>query len=239
MEKLVYALWGRGGDRDALGASLRTEVAPALIDAGARYLSISVADARVAAGDSLRIGSMESPKDALVSLWLPMSFERDAVEASLGSVAARVAGYLVCESRPLITPTSRLGSPGDPTDGFHLVTCLSARDDLTHDEFVRRWHGPFSEVAIGLQSTFDYARNEVVRPLTADAPNWDAIVEEAFPIAALTERAAFFDAGDDEALLAERERQMFEAVQEFLDLTSVESHPMSQYVFEPGPDLPS
>lgn len=236
MEKLMYALWAEGGDGEAMGARLRSDIVPVLQGEGARYLSVAVADDRVAAGGELRIGSMPAAKDAMVSLWLPVSFDRSGVEAALSSVAERIAGYLVSESRPLVTPLTALGGPGEATDGFHLVTCLCSREDIDHDEFVRRWQGPFSEVAIGLQSTFDYVRNEVIRPLTLDAPPWEAIVEEGFPAKAITQRAAFFDA-DDAAILAEREQAMFEAVQQFLDLGSVESHPMSQYVYEAGPDV--
>jgi hypothetical protein len=237
VEKLIYALWAPDGDRELFSRRLRSEVAPKLLGAGARYLSISVADDHVGAGWPLRIGSMQQPKDAMISFWLRVGHDRAECEHALAAESARIAGYLVSESRPLVTPAANLGAIGERTTGFHLVTCFGKREDLDHREFIHRWHGAFSEVAIGLQSTWDYVRNEVVRPLTKDAPRWDGVVEEAFPIAALDEPAAFFDVGDDEDLLSERQQAMFEAVQQFLDISTVESHPMSQYVYEPGPDV--
>jgi hypothetical protein len=237
VEKLVYALWAPDADTEAFGQRLRYELAPRLLAAGARYLSLAVVDAAVASGSGLRIGSMDLPKDAVVGFWLPVSHDRVGCEEAMADVADRIAGYLVSESRPLVTPAANLGGPGERTAGFHLVTCLGKRDDLDHTEFVHRWHGAFSEVAIGLQSTWDYVRNEIIRPLTEGAPPWDAIVEEAFPIEALDDPSAFFDVGEDEVELASRQQAMFEAVQQFLDLSTVESHPMSQYVYEPGPDV--
>jgi hypothetical protein len=53
------------------------------------------------------------------------------------------------------------------------------------------------DTAIEMQSTFGYVRNEVVRALTPDAPPWDAIVEENFPIGALHDPAVFYDAVGD------------------------------------------
>ena len=57
------------------------------------------------------------------------------------------------------------------------------------------------DTAIETQSTFGYVRNEIVRALTPDAPRWHAIVEENFPLGALTDPAVFYDAAGDPAKL--------------------------------------
>jgi hypothetical protein len=235
MEKLVYVLWR--GERDAIDVpgQLHEVTGPALVEAGARFVKVAVVDDTVAAGEALRIGSRPADKDAVVSFWLEESFRRDEFEAIVGAAADRIAGYLVTESRPLRTPPDHLHGPGGRTDGFHLVTCIRRRADLTHGEFIARWHGPFRDTAIKGQNTWDYVRNEIVRPLTPGAPDWSAIIEEGFPIEALDDPAVFFDAAND-ADLADRQGAMFEMVQTFLDLTAVDSHPMSEFVFEPGPD---
>ena len=234
MEKLVYVLWR--GDRDAVDVpgQLHEVTAPALIDAGARFVKMAVVDDSVARGEALRIGSQPVDKDAVISFWLEESFRRQELEAIVAAAADRVAGYLVTESRPLRTPPSHLHGAGERTDGFHLVTCIRRRGDLSHDDFIARWQGPFRDTAIDGQNTWDYVRNEIVRPLTPDAPDWSAIIEEGFPIEALDDPAAFFGATTD-ADLAERQARMFETVQTFLDLTTVDSHPMSEFVFEAGP----
>lgn len=235
MEKLVYVLWR--GDRDAIDVPghLREVTAPALVDAGARFVKISVVDSDVAAGEALRIGSQPVDKDAVVSFWLEQSIERAECEAIVAAAADSIAGYLVTESRPLRTPAEMLPGSGQRTDGFHLVTCIRKLAELTHDEFIAQWHGPFRDTAIDGQNTWDYVRNEIVRPLTPDAPDWSAIVEEGFYIGALDDPAVFFGAANDEELAA-KQGGMFEMVQTFLDLTAVDSHPMSEYVFETGPN---
>jgi hypothetical protein len=236
MEKLVYVLWR--GDRDAVDVpgNLHEVTAPALMEAGARFVKMSVVDDAVAAGEALRIGSQPADKDAVVSFWLEESIQRFDCEAIIAAAADTFAGYLVTESRPLRTPSVYLHGPGERTDGFHLVTCIRGREDLSQDEFITQWHGPFRDTAIDGQNTWDYVRNEIVRPLTPDAPGWSAIVEEGFPIEALDDPAVFFDAVGDEDRLATQQNRMFEMVQTFLDLTAVDSHPMSEYVFEVGPD---
>ncbi|MGI9600436.1 MAG: EthD domain-containing protein [Acidimicrobiales bacterium] len=236
MEKLVWVLWRGDRDAESFGRTLIEDVAPGLAAAGARHVVVSVVDEAVARGHGLRIGSMDPAKDAVVTFWLEESFRRGECEAILDAAADRVAGYLVCESRPLRTPPDRAGSPGGRVDGFHLVTCLGRRDDISYDEFIAEWQGPFRDTAIDGQDTFDYVRNEVVRALTPEAPAWSAVVEEGFPLDALDDPAVFFDAVGDADRLAAHQTGMFEAVQKFLDLTSVESHPMSRYVFESGPD---
>ncbi|MDH3707756.1 MAG: EthD domain-containing protein [Acidimicrobiia bacterium] len=235
MEKLVYVLWRRSIEPDAFARDLVADVGPALVASGARFVTVSVVDEAVAAGATLRIGSMDPPKDAVVTFWLEESFRRAEAEAMLVQASADQAGYLVAESRPLRTPPERQGPPGGRTDGFHLVTCIRKRPDLSHDEFIAEWHGPFRDTAIDGQDTFDYVRNEVVRPLTPDAPDWSAVVEEGFPAGALADPAVFFDAVGDPDRLAAQQTRMFEGVQRFLDLAAVESHPMSRYVFESGP----
>jgi hypothetical protein len=72
----------------------------------------------------------------------------------------------------------------------------------------------------------------VVRPLTPDAPTIDGIVEECFPIEALTDLHAFFDAvGDDDRLAANLGR-MNESVERFGASASIDVVPTSEYVMQ-------
>ena len=109
-------------------------------------------------------------------------------------------------------------------------TCIAKRADLDRARFIDIWYSVHRQVAIETQSTFSYVRNEVVRALTPDAPAWDAIVEEGFPIEALDDPRVFYDAVDDEALFRENLQKMVESAGSFLDLERVSSHPMSHYV---------
>ena len=230
MEKLAYVVWKRGDEPDARFAQRLLEEAAPRLRARAERLCISVVDDDVAAGAKLRLGKGDPPKSALVSFWLEQSQERAEAEAILRAACERIAGYLVVESRPLVNRTQR-APRGSRTPGFSLVTCIEAKDGLSHDEFIRLWYTVQRDTAIETQSTFGYVRNEIVRALTRDAPRWHAIVEENFPLGALTDPAVFYDAAGDPAKLRANQERMFRAVQGFLALDRVESHPMSEYRF--------
>jgi hypothetical protein len=174
---------------------------------------------------------MDPPKAGMVSFWLEQSQERAAHEHAIAEQTAAMAGYLVVESRPLINDGQR-AAPGERTPGFSYVSCIRPRTGLTHDEFIHLWYTVQRDMAIETQSTFSYVRNEIVRPLTAKAPPWAAVVEECFPIGALDDPMVFYDARGSAEVLAAHQRRMFEAVQTFIALDSIECHPMSEYVFE-------
>jgi hypothetical protein len=237
MEKLAYVLWKRGDEADEVfKRRLLEETAPRLLalPAAPLRLRISVADDDVAAGKRLRLGRMDPPKAAFVSFWMEQAQERGGVERVLSGTCGRFAGYLVVESRPLVNRTARAGAR---TPGFALVSCIEPKDGLAYDEFLRLWHEQQRACAIETQATFGYVRNEIVRALTPDAPGlpplprWAAIVEENFPLAALSDPAAFYDAVGDPAKLKRNLARMLDTCQGFLAQERVESHPMSEYVF--------
>ena len=230
MEKLAYVVWKRAADSDeSFQARLLEEVAPRL-RARSAQLRVSVVDGDVAAGAKLHLGKLEPRPSGLVSFWLEQSQERAACEALLAGAASRSAGYLVVESRPLVN-ASRRAPAGARTPGFALVSCIEAKDGLSKEEFIRLWYEVQRDTALETQSTFGYVRNEVVRPLTPGAPRWDAIVEENFPLGALDDPAVFYDAVGDPEKLRRHQERMFRAVERFLALDRIESHPMSEYDF--------
>ncbi|MCA9509419.1 MAG: EthD domain-containing protein [Myxococcota bacterium] len=229
MEKLVYALWKpTGAGPDAYRDALLHELVPALARAGAVATKVSVADSAVAAGAKLRIDGGLAPKDALVTFWLEQSQDVAPCDALLAAHAAERAGWLVVESRPLVSEVVA-AAPGARTPGFSLCTCVAKREGLSHAEFLDVWYGVHRACAIETQSTFSYVRNEIVRAVTPGAPPFTAIVEEGFPIEALDDPAVFYDAEGDPARLRANAKRMLETCERFLDLARVSSHPMSQY----------
>ena len=245
MEKIACVLWKPAGvPDDVFGKGLRG-AAPELARLGAINVRVNVVDEHVTAGTSARVGTMDPPKAAFVTFWLD---EADAVQGSrsepkasedrqgrtllgaLSAHASRVAAYLVVESIPLRNTTQVVG-PGERTPGFNLVTGIVPKDGLAYDEFIHLWHTEHRKVALETQSTFAYVRNEIVRALTPGAPEWAAVVEESFPIAALTDQAVWYAATGSPARLDENRRRMMQSCLAFLALDRVESHPMSEYVF--------
>jgi hypothetical protein len=234
MEKLVYVIWKRGEEpNEAFKRRLLDEAAPRLCALEIERARISVVDDDVAAGEKLRLGKMAPAKAAFLSFWIEQSQDRAGVERVLSGTCGAFAGYLVVESRPLVNRAARAGAR---TPGFALVTCIEPADGLAYEEFLRIWHEQQRACAIETQSTFGYVRNEIVRALTSNAPGpmvlpkWAAIVEENFPLAALTDPAAFYDAVGDPAKLKRNLKRMIDTCQGFLAQDRVESHPMSEYV---------
>nr|WP_233575852.1 EthD domain-containing protein [Noviherbaspirillum saxi] len=89
--------------------------------------------------------------------------------------------------------------PGERTAGFAQLAFLKRPPRLTPEAWLDIWHNQHTPVAIDTQDNFLYMQNVVVRPFTYAAPPYDAIVEECFSSAAMSDPHAFFDAsGDDE-----------------------------------------
>ena len=230
MEKIACVLWKPAGvPDDVFGKGLRA-TAPELARLGAINVRVNAADEHVAAGTAVRVGSME-PKAGFVTFWLHDADDaHGALVPALSAQCSRVAAYLVVESVPMRN-TTHLAKPGERTPGFNAVTAIVAKDGLDYDEFIRRWHVDHRVVAVETQSTFAYVRNEIVRALTPDAPEWAALVEESFPIEALTDQAVWYAAVGSPERLKHNRRRMMESCVAFLALDRVESHPMSEYVF--------
>lgn len=230
MEKLVYLLWNdaSGKSADAFRDELLEGLPHALSKEGASQLKVSVTDSGVAAGEALHLGA-HAP-NALVTFWLECVQDRAPAEDILLTCCDRMAGYLVAESQPLRIHTPPDGQ-GQRMPGFSLVGCIEPEDGVSHAEFIHIWETVHRAVAIETQSTTSYIRNEIVRPLTENAPPWGGIVEEGFPIEALSNPQAFYDAVGDEPKYQRNLKRMIESCAAFLSMKKVDSHPMSEYRF--------
>jgi hypothetical protein len=230
LEKIACVLWKPADVSEEVFAKGLRVAAPELARSGATGVRVNVVDEHVAAGHAARVGRMDPPKAGLVTFWLD---EADALRgellAALSAHSSRVEAYLVVESVP-IRNTTHVSAPGERTPGFNLVTAIVPKDGLPYEEFIRRWHTDHRAVALETQSTFAYVRNEIVRALTPGAPKWAALVEESFPIEALTDPAVWYAAIGSPVRLAENRRRMMQSCLAFLALDRIESHPMSEYV---------
>lgn len=224
MQKLFYLLFdGPDVDGSQLRESLLQEAVPAMREGGASEITIFAADAEVAAGKPVR--QVDPPIRAMASFWLEDAADRKPSEHALSAHVQSIAGYLVCESRPIVHPRKA----GERTEGMCQISCITKRADISQEEFIRIWHGDHRQVAIDTQSTFGYVRNEIFRALTPGAPDqWHAFVEEFFPMGALTDRQVFYDAKSQE----EYERNfaiMMESCGRFLDHGPIEVTFLSEY----------
>jgi hypothetical protein len=238
MEKVMYALRRPTDGEDASFARrLLDETGPALVAAGARGVRCNVIDEDVSPGAAmsprgLRRSTIDPPIAAVVSVWVDSAVRhlRRPCDEVLAALGVPVSGYLVTESEPLAPTGARTGDR-IRTDGFTQVAFLRRPDRLTRQAWLERWQDHHTQVAIDTQSTFAYRQNLVVDALHDDAPTVDAIVEESFPIAALTDWYAFYDAvGDDERFRAHVDA-MVASTSTFLDHeTDLDVLPTSEYV---------
>jgi hypothetical protein len=230
MEKLIYLLWRNPETTpDAWGELLRSQLADELRQAGARALRINLADSAVQAAAGLRQGQAATQPEAFLSLWVDSAIAalRQPCDAAIAACSARQAAYLVTESQPL--RNRRQAQPGERTDGFAQMALLRRPARLSYEEWLDIWHNSHTTVAVETQSNFEYIQNVVVRRLTPDAPDYDAIVEECFPAAAMTDPYVFFDAAGDEAKFQRNLKRMMDSVQRFIEMERIDVVPTSQY----------
>ncbi|OMB99443.1 hypothetical protein A5733_06135 [Mycobacterium sp. NS-7484] len=236
MEKVIVLLRAEQSDEQWCDR-LRTRVCDHLLALGLPGLTLNVRDDAVR--DSLMtLTTLDPPVMAVVSMWV-RQYYAEPVESALKLLAAEcdsIAAYLVTESVPM-TPAPT--APGERTDGLANIALLRRPAELDEATWLHRWHRDHTSVAIETQDTFGYTQNTVVRALTADAPAIDGIVEELFPLAAVSDLHAFFGAADDD--LADRMRRMVASTDAFGASTNIDTVPTSRYVYrspfaDPAPE---
>ena len=234
----MYALWCPANvDEPDFARRLVDEVGPTLVALGAYRVRMHVIDDDVAPGSAmspagLRRSTMTPPIAAVASVWVDSAVHhlRRPFDAAFAGRVDRMAGYLVTESEPLV-PHGDQPKSGSRTDGFTQVAFLRRPARLTRTAWLERWHDHHTDVAIETQSTFAYRQNLVVDALHDDAPPIDAIVEESFPIAALTDWYAFYDAVGDDARFSANVDAMVTSTATFLDYEiDLDVLPTSEYV---------
>ena len=227
MEKVIITLQRPDSD-EGWCTRMRTEVVSDLLELGLPGLTVNVGD-DVVRKSLMTITILDPPVVGIVTVWAHQSYG-EAVTAALTrlqSEADHVAAYLVTESVPLPPPAT---APGVRTDGFANIALLRRPAELDDATWRHNWHINHTPVAIETQSTFGYTQNAVVRALTPDAPAIDAIVEELFPEAAVSDLHAFFDAPDD-AELGRRMERMVASTSAFGANRNVDTVPTSRYVY--------
>ncbi|CAN7435431.1 EthD domain-containing protein [Mycolicibacterium frederiksbergense] len=226
MEKVMVTLRSTSADEQWC-TRLRTRVAGQLSELDLAGLTVNVRDAVVSAS-MMTLTTLDPPVSAVVSIWTQQYYGA-ALRTALDLLAAESqesAAYLVTESVPVAGPDV---APSARTPGLANVALLRRPQDMDVATWLHRWHVDHTPVAIATQATFGYTQNTVVRALTPDAPPIDAIVEELFPIEAVSDLHAFFGAADD-ADLGDRMGAMAASVARFGADRDIDTVPTSRYV---------
>lgn len=242
MEKLIYLLW-RPADETPhdFGRSLLDGLGPRLLELDPLGLQVNVLDDDVASGaapvpDGLRRCAEEPQPEAMVSVWLHSAapLRRQAYDEAVLGRGLRTAGYLVSESSLLVDPAP--AETGARSRGFAQVALLRRPPGQARDHWLSRWRDHHAAVAIETQSTFEYRQNLVVDRLQAAGPPIDGIVEESFPVDALTDRAVFYDSVGSPERLARNRARMAASTRTFIDHEhGLDVIPTSQYVLRRSP----
>jgi hypothetical protein len=227
MEKVIAVLMRPDPD-DAWCARQRGPVADELLGLGVAGLAVNVRDGAVR-HSLMTLTTLDPPVAAVLSLWTQQCYGEQirAALRLLGRECDRLAAYLVTESVPLSAPPTE---PGSRTTGLANIALLRRPAHLDKATWLDRWQGDHTSVAIETQSTFGYTQNWVVRALTADAPELEAVVEELFPTEAITDLRAFFGAADDDEL-QQRLGRMVASTGAFGANENIDTVPTSRYVF--------
>lgn len=237
MEKLIYAFWRGDEPAATLRQRFMKDLQPQLRALGVERLQLSVADLDLTgAVEHMQRRTGANPKpDGIVSFWLTSAYRRAPAEKLLAEAFARIAGYVVAEST--ILPNVEHPSPaGERTWGFSQVSFLKVSARLGFDEWRRIWFEQHTRVGIETQANFRYIQNVVVMPLTAGAPAWRGIVEEAFPVEGMRDLHVFYDAVGDEAKFRRNLDLMMQSCARFLDPDAVDVIATSEYLLHSQPE---
>jgi hypothetical protein len=239
MEKLVYVLWGDGSpdSGDVVRTALLERAAPELARLGGRGISVNVHDSEAAQAPSpVPVPGGEQPHVAQVSVWADSYDRRAGFDEAIAAAGLGFAGYLVTESLYEDYGTTPHSGPRDwpagaRSPGVLTVSLIHRPADLDYGTWIEAWHGTQSPLSGELQPRCRYVRNEVIRPITAGAPEVHGIVEEAWPSAAhVADPMLFFNAGGDPARLTANITSMLDSVSACLDLGRLRNSTMSEYL---------
>ena len=163
---------------------------------------------------------------AAVGIWLDSLDTRAPIEAALAAAGGRVDGYLVTESVPQPC-TDRDWEDGQRSPGLTHFSWFDKAQGIADAAFYHAWfevHTPFSFDLHPLR--WEYIRNAVARPVTAEAPTVRAIVAERFrEIRDYAEPERLF--GSEELLL-----QSAKEAGDYSNPATLNSVPLSEYILK-------
>ena len=220
--KLIAALYGEHPRHALHESALRKSLAAA----GCTALQVNVDDADVA--PALRFGPGDTagrPITAFVTVWTE---DTDSTLAVLTSLEDGVHAYRVTEHRRLDPPRV---PDGGRADALANIAVLRRPDEMSQAEYLDYWMVQHTPIAIRTQATFGYIQNAIDEALTARAPAVAAIVEELFPMAAMTDTHAFYGSGGDGEELSRRITTLMASVARFGADTGLDLVPTSRYLW--------
>jgi hypothetical protein len=239
VEKLMYLAWlGAQATRAEVAEVMLGGVGEELLALDPAALTVDVWDPQSDIPAPVPTPEGETPLHGLVSLWLDTIDRREPFERVLGTATRRMAGYSVVESLYRDYGGNQWASPrswpdGERSPGVLTVALLQQHPDQDLDEWMTRWHTRISPITEAIQPRTRYVRNAVFRAITEGAPPVAGIVEEAWPsLAHVTDPMLFYCADGDPARMNAHVTQMIEEINAFVDLTTLRSVTMSEWILK-------
>jgi len=237
VEKLQYLVWlAPGTPRAEVRPLMVEEVAGRLLAEGVHGLTLDLDDDAADVAPPVAPPEGEHTPQALVSVWVDCYDRRAPVERILGDVAVRLDGYQVLESLYSDYGDSPWGPPrtwpdGTRSPGILTVATFEQLPGTDFEQWLAFWHGRQSPMSEAVQPRCRYVRNLVVRSLDPGAAPWRGIVEEAWPTPEhVTDPMLFYCAGGDPAVLERNITTMLEHVTKLMDLRTMRSMTMSEWI---------
>jgi hypothetical protein len=185
----------------------------------------ALADDDVAPAHAMAMVNSLHPKDAMISVWYEPGFDVAHFIEGIKNITEHFQAYAVQENVPL-----KYDAPLGRVNGMCQIALLKKPAHLNHAQWLDIWLNSHTQIAIDTQSTFSYRQNVVVDTYqNPSQPVYDAIVEEQFPAAAMTNRAVFFNGEHDVEKYKANEQKMIESCLRFIDFNAFECMPMSEY----------
>ena len=235
MEKVIWLLRGDpGASIDVVDALRDLALEPAVLGLAVNQHD----DAAVPAPSPAPGPPDEAVHVAQVSAWFANYQERGVVEEAVAALGLHADSYLVVES--LVddygtTPhaEARTWPDGERSPGVLTVAVIHRPESLNEATWLHNWHEVQSPMSGELQPRTRYVRNQVVRALSADAPDVGGIVEEGWPSTDhVADPMLFFNAGGDPDVMNENVEAMMGNVIACLDLDRLRSTTMSEYLLK-------
>lgn len=220
MTKLIVALHGTGLDTLLRTPALRDTLAAS----GATAVQVHLDDTEVAPA-IMRFGPGERIT-ALVSVWTA-GHPVDAVTAVAELAgdpaphAYRVREHVRLDPRPV--------PDGVRSDALVNMALLRKPASMTRADYLRYWSVEHTPIAIRTQNTVGYVQNTVEEVLTPSSPEVAAIVEEHFPMGAMTDPHQFYGSRGDQDELNRRITELLASVARFGADKDLDLVPTSRY----------
>ncbi len=223
--KLIFALHAGALDEVLRSADFRER----LRATGVRRLQVNLDDADVAEAP-LRFGP-GTPITAAIAIWTDGPVE--PVVAVVREVDPSVDGWQVDERTPIEPPAV---PDGLRADALANLAFLRRPASMSPEDWLEDWLERHTTVAIDTQGTFGYVQNPVTArvagALEDEGFEVAGIVEELFPMAAMTDTHAFYGSGGDQGELDRRFTRLMESVARFGADHGLDLVPTSRYVWD-------